>query len=221
MAYATRSRPLSLVFLAGCANEALSLGLKKVLRQPRPEVRCSELGTCGKFGMPSSHTQVREGFFFLLLSSFPVFLPCSVCLSIYLGRRARARERERERSFSPVSHNETEKTKQKEQSVVFALLVHLLLRRRPGISSSNPKASPPPFSPLLFSLEACALACAAAGVAWARVDLGYHSWAQVWVGAALGALAAAATAAVVARDAAAGGSAGGGKRGFKKPSLKR
>ena len=63
MAYATRNRALSLVFLAGCANEALSLLLKRVVRQPRPERRCTDLGTCGKFGMPSSHTQVS--FFFL------------------------------------------------------------------------------------------------------------------------------------------------------------
>ena len=59
MAYATRSRSLALVFLAGCANEGSSLLLKKVIRQPRPEARCVDLGTCGKFGMPSSHTQVK------------------------------------------------------------------------------------------------------------------------------------------------------------------
>lgn len=58
MAYATRNRALALVFLAGCANEALSLLLKRAIRQPRPEARCVDLGTCGKFGMPSSHTQV-------------------------------------------------------------------------------------------------------------------------------------------------------------------
>jgi hypothetical protein len=58
MAYATRSRPLALVFLAGSANEALSLLLKKLIRQPRPVSSCVDLGTCGKFGMPSSHTQV-------------------------------------------------------------------------------------------------------------------------------------------------------------------
>jgi hypothetical protein len=74
MAYATRSRSLALVFLAGCANEGSSLLLKKVIRQPRPEARCVDLGTCGKFGMPSSHTQVKVQ---------PFFLPLGFALSAF------------------------------------------------------------------------------------------------------------------------------------------
>lgn len=73
MAYATRNRAAWLVFFAGCANEAASMFLKKVIREPRPVGRCPELGTCGKFGMPSSHTQVKNIIInFLLLFLVPL-----------------------------------------------------------------------------------------------------------------------------------------------------
>lgn len=55
--YATRHPEAAAVLAAGCANEALSLILKKIIRQPRPHARCVELATCGKAGMPSSHAQ--------------------------------------------------------------------------------------------------------------------------------------------------------------------
>lgn len=55
--YATRHPEAAAVLAAGCANEALSLALKKLVRQPRPATRCTELATCGKPGMPSSHAQ--------------------------------------------------------------------------------------------------------------------------------------------------------------------
>lgn len=55
--YATRHPEAAAVLAAGCANEALSLVLKKMIRQPRPTTRCTELATCGKPGMPSSHAQ--------------------------------------------------------------------------------------------------------------------------------------------------------------------
>lgn len=99
--------------------------------------------------------------------------------------------------------------------MVFALLVHVLLRRRLVLSPTSKKPSSSSLLPLpLFLFEALALALAAAVVAWARVYLGYHSWEQVFAGAALGALAAAATAAAVARDheARRGAKAEGGKQ---------
>lgn len=55
--YATRHPEAAAVLAAGCANEALSLILKKIIRQPRPHARCAQLATCGKAGMPSSHAQ--------------------------------------------------------------------------------------------------------------------------------------------------------------------
>ena len=193
MAYATRNRALSLVFLAGCANEALSLLLKRVVRQPRPERRCTDLGTCGKFGMPSSHTQVS---FFFLKDFF--FSPLVLG---FLSLAVLPRERRRDLFFFTIAIRKKGKIKiekkKKKQSVVFSLHAHLLLRRR--LPSLSPKSSSlPPF--LFFLLEGLALALAAATVAWARVYLGYHSWEQVLVGAALGAAAALATARAVVWD---------------------
>jgi len=44
-------------------NEALSLAIKKVVKQPRPIEKCQLLDTCDSYGWPSSHTQCM--FFFL------------------------------------------------------------------------------------------------------------------------------------------------------------
>ena len=141
--------------------------------------------------------QVRHALVAHAGKSSAVFLPLGFALSVFSSIAMV----EREISF----RNRTKKRKRKKQSVVFALLAHLLLRRR----LSPPKQ---PLSTPLFLLEAAALACAAVSVAWARIYLGYHSWGQVGAGAALGAVAAAATAAAVERGARSGGGSGSKKK---------
>lgn len=38
----------------------LSMGVKRIVRQPRPAATCAMLGKCHKYGMPSSHAQVMS-----------------------------------------------------------------------------------------------------------------------------------------------------------------
>ena len=149
--YATRHREAATVLAAGCVNEALSLALKKALRQPRPAARCALLDTCGRAGMPSSHAQVcEEGG----------------------GWEGVGGGREKEREAGKISCGSTPPPLLPSQSVVFAVAVHAVLAF--GV---RPAAA----------LESGVLTVAAAVICGSRIYLGYHTPAQVAVGAALGA----------------------------------
>ena len=51
-----RREPRTVLLGAGLvASHAGSYVLKALLRQERPRERCEELGTCGEFGLPSTH----------------------------------------------------------------------------------------------------------------------------------------------------------------------
>ena len=47
-----------LISLGALSNSAISVMVKRAIKQPRPLSTCNALGKCGKFGMPSSHAQV-------------------------------------------------------------------------------------------------------------------------------------------------------------------
>ena len=148
MAYATRNRALSLVFLAGCANEALSLLLKRVVRQPRPERRCTDLGTCGKFGMPSSHTQVS---FFFLKDFF--FSPLVLG---FLSLAVLPRERRRDLFFFTIAIRKKGKIKiEKKKKTVGGLCAPRAPLAPPQAPLSLPEILLSPALPLLPARRPC------------------------------------------------------------------
>lgn len=72
--HARRELHVLSLFLGMLVNAAASMVVKRLVRQPRPEMACAVLGKCGGHGWPSSHTQTMA-FAFI------------ACLLLYLHRR--------------------------------------------------------------------------------------------------------------------------------------
>lgn len=183
------SRELHLAFavLGTVLNAGLSKAVKRLARHARPQQLCAALGTCHKYGMPSSHAQA---------STVP-WWPSWPWLAWLCAGRGRHASRPCVVAGMPPGHVSWQARLQAMRStpaptplpqvMAFALAWRLLVgvrRWQRGAAGGQHTA--------LFAAEAAGLAALTGVVGAARVYLGYHSADQVLAGVVLGAAAAAA-----------------------------
>ena len=76
VAWARREPRTVLLGVGLVASHAGSYVLKALLRQERPRARCEELGTCGEFGLPSTH------------ASFMAYVAAAAALELFAAEEA-------------------------------------------------------------------------------------------------------------------------------------
>jgi hypothetical protein len=155
----------------GCSLAGLGMGIKRVLKHPRPAATCEALGICHKHGMPSSHMQVQAP------ASWVKSASCAVPTLLEIA--------------SELAAHPTQQLLL--QVMAFAVTTCLLLywQRRQGhfgtsAAQHSQRSAGCLISRLIQQLEIFLLGWLAAAVGYARVRLGYHTPGQVVAGAVVG-----------------------------------